>query len=588
MLRIGTTFLARGLLTAIGAAAGLALWALVRHQALMDLHPQGYLFSAALAAVFFGGTLVLKGPLPLWRAMLAALVLGLVVAGLLTWASLRFLHLPEFLASPERMAAALILATLPLPYAVAQARGNWLDYPTLFTQTWTLAMRVFGAWLFVALIWLVVWLSDTLLTLVKVMVLSQALETPGVPWALTGAILGLGLAVGNEFSDLVSPDLALRLLRLLVVPVLAVSVLFLLALPVHGLSTIYGGVSSTQTLLAMAVAAILLVSSAVGESDALTVRGKVMPRATQGLALVLPVLAALGAWGVALRVAQYGWTPPRIASALVAAAALSYGVIYAQAVLRGVGWAARIRRGNGTMALVVLAGVALTFTPALDAQRISATSQIVRYTGGALGVADLDLQAMQDDWGLAGAAALAQLTALSAQPGQEALKARLAAAAAADATEEASLASLRATLKARLPLVPPKPGTDALHLRDTLLYRAPPHELRLWLDACARSLPDGRPGCALVFGAYLPDRGGAQAILLYRAPTGALRSDAAALDPELGFQRLDTSELLPPGAAPQAADRLIAAALDGALDVAPARLNALSFGGDQIVIRPAP
>lgn len=588
MLRIGTTFLARGLLTAIGAAAGLALWALVRHQALMDVHPQGYLFATTLAAVFFGGTLVLKGPLPLWRAALASALLGLVVGALLAWASLRFARLPEFLTGPERMAAALLLVTLPLPFAVAQARGHWMHYPTLFTQAWSLAMRVFGAWLFVALIWLVVWLSDTLLTQVKVMFLAHALATPGVPWALTGAILGLGLAVGNELSDLVSPDLALRLLRLLVPPVLAVSVLFLLALPLHGLSTFYGGISSTQTLLAMALAAVVLVTTAVGESDVQAVRAPVMVRATQGLALVLPLLAALGAAGVALRVAQYGWTPPRIASALVAAAVLSYGVIYAQAVLRGAGWAARIRRGNGTMALVVLAGAALTFTPALDAQRISATSQMVRYTDGALGVADLDLQAMHDDWGIAGAAALAQLTALSAKPGQEALKARLAAAAAGDAVGEATLAGLRSTLKARLPLVPPKPGADALHLRDTLLYRATGGELRLWLDACGRTLPDGRPGCALVFGAFLPDQGGAQAILLYRAPTGALRSDAAILDPLLGFQRLDTAELLPPGAAPRDAAGLIAAALDGGLQVAPARLNALSFGGDQIVIRPWP
>ena len=318
MKRIGQAFLARVTLAVIGAAAGLSLWGLVQHRDLMDLHPQGYLFGAALAVVFFATTLALIGPLSLPRALASALGLAVAVALLLTWASLRFAHLSDFLSGTERMAAALLIATLPLPYLIAGAGRGWLDYPTLFAQSWSIVVRIAAAWIFVAVIWILIYLSDALLTLAGVSVIADLVARPTVSWGLTGAALGLALAVVNELTDYVSPYLALRLLRLLVPVVLAVSVLFLIALPIHGLSTFFGGVSSAQTLLVMAVGAALLVSTALGESDAEAVRAPAMVRATQGLALILPLLAALGADGVWLRVAQYGWTPPRIASALVA------------------------------------------------------------------------------------------------------------------------------------------------------------------------------------------------------------------------------------------------------------------------------
>lgn len=589
MKRIGQAFLTRSTLALIGTLAGLSFWWLVQHRNLMDVQPQGFLFGAVFATVFFGASLALIGPLSLLRATASALALALVVALLLTWASLRFAAVPDFLSGPERMAAALLLATLPLPYLIAGAGNGWLDYPTLFAQSWSIVVRVAGAWVFVAVIWLLIYLSDALLALAGVSALSDLIARPGVSWGLTGAALGLALAVVNELTDYVSPYLALRLLRLLVPVVLAVSVLFLIALPVHGLSTLYGRFSSTQTLLAMAVGAALLVSTALGESDSEVVRAPLMVRATQGLALVLPPLAALGAAGVWLRVAQYGWTPPRIASALVAAATLGYGVIYAVAVLGGPGWTARIRRGNGTMALVVLTGTALTFTPLLDAQRISATSQLVRYTSGRLGVGDLDIAAMRDDWGRAGSAALAQLAALAAQPGQEALQARLTAAASTrPESRDESVAALRRALRDRLPLRPVLPVGAPTPLLDAMLQRANPSDLRIWLDACGRNLPDGRPGCVLVSGNFLPDRGGPQAILLYRAPTGALRADAVMIDPLLGYLRLDTADLGPPASPPEDAAILLAAVLDGAAPMAPARINALTLGAHQILIRPWP
>lgn len=582
----GQAFRARIGLAFTGTAAGLAFWLLVRNEAWAQADPQAYLFVAAFAAVFFSAALMMIGPLRLRRALPSAAALALLLAVLFTWASLRFDSLALYLQAPERLAGAVVLTALPLPYLIAANGPGWNHYPTLFAQAWSILVRGLGAWVFVGTVWLLLFLSDALLQLVGVRTIAHLLNIDGAAWALTGGIFGLGLAVVNEFVDYVSPYLTLRLIRMLVPVALVVSVVFLAALPLHGLSTFFGGISSAQTLLAMAIGSTTLVSTALAEGDEDAAQAPVMRRATQGLALVLPLLAGLGAAAVWLRVAQYGWTPPRIASATVAALLLGYGAIYALAVLRGEGWAARIRAGNAIMALVVIAALGLSFTPVLNAQRISAESQLARYISGRSSLTDLDVAALRDDWGRPGRAALAKLQVLAAEPGQQALKARLAAAAEPGAQGSSGRQALRAELTKVLAIRPePAPGTPQ-PLLSAMLARASAADLRDWLDACRRGLPNGRPGCVLLSGRFLPDAAGEQALLLYRTPTGTLRAEGVVLDPARGLTRSPAVDLSTPGSPPADAATVIAAVLDSKAKIGPAPINALSLAGHRIVILP--
>lgn len=583
----GQAFRARVGLALIGTAAGLAAWALVRNMALAASAPQTFLFTAAFAATFFSAALMIIGPLRLRRALPSALALALILAALFTWASLRFDSLAAYLSTPERLMAAALLFVLPLPYIIAANGPGWRHYPTLFAQAWSLLIRALGAWVFVGALWLLLFLSNTLLQLVGVRAIARLLEVDGAAWAVTGAMFGLGLAVVNEVVDYVSPFLTLRFLRMLMPVALAVSLTFLAALPLHGLSSFFGGISSAQTLLAMAIGCATLVSAALAESDEDVAPGRLLRRTTQGLALVLPVLAGLGAAAVWIRVAQYGWTPPRLASALIAAIMLGYGGIYALAVLRGAGWAARIRAGNAVMALLVIAVLALTFTPALNAERISAQSQLSRYLAGKSSLAELDVAALRDRWGRPGAAALARLTAEAQKPGQAALKARLAAAAQPGADDrDAARKALAAELRRALPLRPEaKPGSRQ-PLLAALLARASTADLREWLQACRHPLPDGKPGCVLLSGAFLPDAAGSQALFLYRTQTGVLRAEGVVLDPDGSLTRAPAMDLANPVGPAADPGAVIAAALDGTARLAPAPINALTLSGHRIVILP--
>jgi hypothetical protein len=327
---------------------------------------------------------------------------------------------------------------------------------------------------------------------------------------LTGAVLGLGLAVVAELSDVLSPALVLRLLRLLVVPVLLVMALFILALPVRGLSGL-GGVSVALTLLAMVAAAATLVTAALDRSDGAAAHGPVMRRAVQGLALILPVPAALAGYALWLRVEQYGWTPERVFAALVAALAAGYALSYAGAVLRRHHWMARIRAANVWMALVLAGLAALWLTPLVDAERIAAQSQLQRFEAGLTPLEDLDIAAL-DGWGKAGAAARARLAERAAD--DPALAAVLAGDPVFAVEPVPDRAALLAGLAEVMPLQPP----GATATRDILLDAVIDEELVRWTEACRRVTTDGRAGCVFAVADLWPAEPGEEAVVVINDP----------------------------------------------------------------------
>lgn len=504
----------RLVMTAIGTGAGAGLFALYRMAEVEVLTGRLLLVVAVFVAVFAHGVLAMVGPLRPLRAAFGALALAAGVAGLVGVASLRYVQSGEVLISPLAGLAALVLALVPLPFWVAEHGPGWRDYRALFTQAWGIVVRMAAAWAFVGVVWGVVLLSDTLLKVVGLTVISDILDVDIVPWLITGGVLGLALAVVQELSDYVSPYLVLRLLRLLLPVVVVVTAVFLAALPMRGLSGLFGGLSVALTLLAMVGAGATLVTTAVDCDDAQATQSAALIWGARGLALMLPVLAVLAAWAVWLRVDQHGWTPERVFAAQVAALGVGYGLFYAVAVLRGTGWMARIRTANVTIALALMGLAALTLTPVMNAERISTASQMARFGDGRLDVSALDPNLLEG-WGRAGTRALEALRLRAAEPGQEALALRLAA----DAQEPGGAADLEVVMmevKARLPLQP----ETATATRDIYLDQMEDYTLRNLLQSCRAELPGGGRGCVMVVADLLPDVPGEEAILAERSDSG--------------------------------------------------------------------
>lgn len=512
----------RVFLIGFGALAAFCLWVLADSWGADLLGARVFLTLFSFSAVFFGVALAVTGPVSVGRAVLAGLMVAVPISTLISWAGFRFDEAGQFLDDPRALAVAGVMVVLATPFVSVwmSQRERVFDYATLFDTAWTIAVRYVAGWLFVGVFWVIVFLSNSLLELVDIEVIQVLFEVDWVRFALSGAVLGLGLAVAFELREYVSPLLLLRLLRLLLPIVLGVVAVFIAALPFRGLSHLFGEFSSAGTLMGVAIAAISLISVALDRDDADGINTPGMKAAARALAMTVPVLSGLALWSVVLRVQQYQWTPERVLAITVAAVLLIYGLTYAIAALRGRGWRGAIRRGNVTMALIAMVVAALWLTPVLNAERISAQSQLARFETGGATPEQLPLWEMANDWGHAGQAALAALEAQAQQAPDGDLSTRLSALAGSetrfDFEQRMNTESALIGLGQLVPLMAVRP-VGAIELTEEMFAGLPDYRLTRWQQGCARQ-DGGGPSCVWVSGAFLPGiPANEQAVILFHA-----------------------------------------------------------------------
>lgn len=457
-------------LAGIGAFAGLSLWALFEY--LPDLVGEGLLLFAltVTTGVFFTVLMALVGPERPARAILPSLGLALVCGVLAYGAGVRFATVDATVQALHPLLALCVLGLLGTPFAAAQleAPAGWRSYARLFDSAWAIFIRYVAGGLFAGLIFLALLLSDALLKLVGIEAIAQLLEHVWLRYTLAGAVFGLGVATVHELRGYVSPVLVHRLLRMLLPLMLAVVLVFIAALPVRGLSELFGGLSSAGVLMAVAFGGLTLVSTALDRDDAAAAQSRLMRLSAQLMALLLPVLVGLAAYAIWLRVDAYGLTPRRLMAAYSALFLLGYAGSYFWAVLRGSGWQGRLRQTNLRMALAVWGGAVLWLSPLINAEALSARSQLARFEAGASTPEELPLYEMAQRWGKAGQAALHQLD----EGGDAALQARIAQARTAGARwqfeqEDGAVqaAALRPLLAARMARRPEGAPLEALLAR---------------------------------------------------------------------------------------------------------------------------
>lgn len=410
----------------VGAIAGLAAWYFSELASDMLQNPRLWVFLVSATMGFFGILMGLVGPLSWTRAAFGAVVLGVLAASLLLWGSFRFEEIDGYFDTPRPAIAMFLVLFIGTPFVSAglQRRGGARDYALLFDTAWSLLVRYLAGWLFVAVVWGIVFLSDALLKLVGITAIGDLIDIDPVPFALTGLFLGLAMAIMHELRAYISPFLVLRLFRILLPVLTFVVLIFLIALPLRGFGALFGNLSVAATLMSVAIAALTLITSALDRSAAEEVEASVMRLSARGMSVLLVPLCVAAGWAVWLRVSSFGWTPDRVAAGLSALVLLVYAASYAVASLR-TGWAGRIRGINPPLALGVVAVAALWLTPLFNAEALSTKSQLNRFAAGKLAVEDLPLWEMKEKWGKPGHAGLVELRTLAATSGNELLAGRL-------------------------------------------------------------------------------------------------------------------------------------------------------------------
>ncbi|WP_324753690.1 DUF4153 domain-containing protein [Roseovarius sp. Pro17] len=562
----------------IGAIAGLCAWALIEIVADVIDNARIVLLLVSSGLGFFGVLLGLLGPVRLVPAAAAALGMAVPAAALLLWASFRYSDVEGFLGRGYALAAFIYLLSISVPFVVAglQRHGGWRHYGLLFDAAWELVVRTAAAWLFVGVVWTVLFLSDALLGLVGLNIIQDLIDIEPVPYLVSGLALGLGLAIVHELRDYVSPFLVIQLLRVLLPALLIVLAVFVAALPFRGLGNLFGQLSAAATLMAVTVAGITLVTTAIHRDDPLSVQGPVMRISAQVLSVMLPVPAVLALWAVWLRVDQYGLTPDRVA-ALVAAGVVSiYAVAYAGAVLRRRAWRAEQRRVNRRMALLTLVIAAAWLTPLLNAERLSTSSQLARATEGVL-PEKLALWEMAHDWGKAGQRGLSRLEA-RAQDDTDLLtlinKARRTEVRwdYQSPTGDAAISPLAGIVPLRPEGRSLPPGAlDALDGYD----RVSIHE------ACNRRAPGGHPGCVMVIAPFEPQDGAEQVLGFFITAGSGVRIASYALQDGVLISEGSARDLAS-GNYPSAEPQIVTDILEGRFRIVPAPRSVLDVGGMQL------
>lgn len=489
-------------MAAIGGLAGLSAWVLIEVVPDMVANPHLLITISAAVAGYFIILLAIVGPVTVRKAAIGAAYLALPAAVMLGWASLAFGSTEEFADSGFALIAWSVILCLGTPFVAVLMwdRRYWNSYLDLFDFSWSIVVRYAAAWLFVGVFWLVLVLSDALLSLVSITVIDFLMDQDPVPQILTGAVLGLALRVVFEMRDYLSPYLLLQLLRLLLPVFLLVMVIFVVALPFSDPTKLFAGLSPAATLMSVALGGISLISVALDKSDADATQAGWMQLAAKAMAVLLPILAALACYGIWLRVAQYGWTPHRLAATTAAIVVAAYAILYFLSVIAGGEWMCRVRVNNLWMAGVVMVLCVVWLSPLLNAEAISTRSQVARYLDGQTKAEDLALWELAHEWGNPGRVGLDHLKALTDGSHSE-VQRLLAIAEEEDARHmfsrrigdngrDAKIEKLFSMIR----IIPEGHGLDAAALRYLPDYRLVP-----WVTDCAAL---NGPGCVLVLGTF--------------------------------------------------------------------------------------
>ncbi|MBW8882822.1 MAG: DUF4153 domain-containing protein [Asticcacaulis sp.] len=163
-------------------------------------------------------------------------------------------------------------------------------------------------------------------------------------------------------------------------------------------------------MLAACVALVLLINAAYQQGDEERDIHVVMKWAVRLACVLVAVFAALAAYSLGLRIAQYGLTPERVMAAVGVVIAVLFGIGYPVAAVWPKGrWLHRIETVNVTLAFVKVVVFLAVLTPLADPLRLSVDSQVARLTSGVVDSDHFDWNLLRFQTGTYGTEALTHL-----------------------------------------------------------------------------------------------------------------------------------------------------------------------------------
>ena len=259
--------------------------------------------------------------------------------------------------------------------------GQPWRYDDLYSASWNNGLVVLMTGALCIAVTLVLSLWSALFSVIGIQFF-RTLFTHDLFIALCGCItIALGISTLRQRETIIRPlsKVASSLAQLLLPVVIIVELLFLLALPATGLAPLW--VTGNGTALLMALTGLALLGTVVyyGETPNSTDHSRGMHVLITIGVIVLPILCLLSAYGLSLRVLQYGWTVERCWALAIWIVLTGFASSYALAALRHRSdWSLSLSQINRLGLYGSLALLLAIQSPLLDFRKISLASQIER------------------------------------------------------------------------------------------------------------------------------------------------------------------------------------------------------------------
>lgn len=296
--------------------------------------------------------------------------------------------------------------------AAADADRRWVArYPNYFDLAWKHGVQLVLSGAFTAVFWGLLALGSALFRLIGLTFFTELIKEPSFALPATGLIFAFAVHLTDVRPVLIrsARTIALNLLSWLMPLMALIGAGFLVALPFTGLQPLWETRSAVSIVLSSAAVMIILINAAFQDGEAST--PPLLRWGGRVAAVLLVPLVAIAAYGLALRVAQHGWTPDRITALACVLVATCYAGGCAFAAVRPGRWLAAMERTNVVAAALILVVLLALFSPVADPARISVNDQIRRLDSGRVKLADFDFEFLRSRSARFGMEALRRLKA---------------------------------------------------------------------------------------------------------------------------------------------------------------------------------
>ena len=268
-------------------------------------------------------------------------------------------------------------------------RSRWLDrtndYVTLLRYSWRHAFIVAGSLLFTGILWVVLALWAGIFNLIGIDFFDTLFYQDWFALPLSTVAIAAGILIFRQIDTLI--DTLTRFFRVLLqylLPLLAaVAVLFLISLPFQGISSLWENGLGTSLLLWMS-ALLLFFTNAVFQGDRAAIYPAWILKVISLMLLSLPIISLLGAYGMWLRIDQYGWTIARFWGALTTLFLLTFSLGYGWLIAaHREAWTQYLGKVNVPMAWALTAVLLVVNSPLLNPRTLALESQLNQAEVGA-------------------------------------------------------------------------------------------------------------------------------------------------------------------------------------------------------------